>query len=126
MLYQDMGIYNLSSMKNLFVANSHQGKITGVAHFSEGVIISSSMAGELKVWVPEGETLVNHIESTQRLKSNYNPQNAKVELYFVDVTEMKGTKIIAVGTSDGRLLFFFGENLDFRQVLLGEQYVTLG
>jgi hypothetical protein len=38
---------------------------------------------------------------------------------------MNGVKIIAVGTSDGRLLFFFGNDLTFKQVALSEQYVNI-
>jgi hypothetical protein len=33
-------------------------------------------------------------------------------------------KVIAIGTSDGRLLFFFGQDLTFKQVQLTEQYVN--
>lgn len=49
--YEDMGVYDLQKLKNYFVANSHQGKITGIAHFKDNVLVSSSMNGELKVWL---------------------------------------------------------------------------
>ncbi|TXI87294.1 MAG: hypothetical protein E6Q36_07755 [Chryseobacterium sp.] len=44
-LYEDFGFYNLQQQKNYFVANSHQGKITGIAHFNENVLVTSSMTG---------------------------------------------------------------------------------
>jgi hypothetical protein len=94
-----------------------------MAHFSENVIITTSMLGELKVWVKEGDEVKCHQESTERLKSQFNPQNAKLELYFVDINEIANTKIICIGTSDGRVLFFFGQDLVFKQVQLTEQYV---
>jgi hypothetical protein len=83
------------------------------------------MTGELKVWQVTGDNIVVHNESTDKLKSCFNPQNAKVELYFIDISDVSGTKIISVGTSDGRLLFFIGNNLDYKHVLLGEQYVII-
>jgi hypothetical protein len=119
-----MGIYNLQLQKHYYVPNSHQGLITGIAHFKENIIISSSKEGELKVWLQEGDHLQCHQDSTQRLKSFFNPTNAKLELYFLDISDVAGTKILAVGTSDGRLLFWIGNDLDFKQVQLGEQYVS--
>lgn len=121
-MYEDIGVYNLETLKLNYLQNCHQGKVTGLAHLQENVLLSSSMDGELKVWLQEAETLVCHMESTQRLKSNFNPTNAKLELYFVEVQEVQGVKITAVGTSDGRLLFWLGNELEFRQVQLGEQY----
>jgi hypothetical protein len=59
------------------------------------------------------------------LRSSFNPQNAKLELYFVDISEVAGTKVISAGTSDGRLLFFFGQDLAFKQLQLSEQYVNV-
>jgi len=43
----------------------------------------------------------------------------------VDISEVMGVKVIAVGTSDGRLLLFIGNDLDFKQVQLPEQYVNV-
>jgi len=123
-MYQDIGFYNLQAQKNYMALSAHQGKITGMAHFSPEVVLSTSMAGELKVWAITGDTIQVHNESTEKLKSCFNPQNAKLELYFIDISDVQGTKIIAVGTSDGRLLFFIGNNLDYKHVLLGENYVT--
>jgi hypothetical protein len=122
--YQDLGYYNLTTLKQAAVQGAHSDKITGVARLQENVFLSSSMNGELKVWFEEGGALKIHQEATDRLKSAYNPQNAKLEVYFVDVSEIQGTKIVAAGTSDGRLLFFLGGSLEFKQVAFGEQYVT--
>jgi hypothetical protein len=88
------------------VANSHQGKITGMAHLLEKVIITTSMLGELKLWMKEGDEIKCHQEYTERLRSQFNPQNAKLELYFVEITEILTKKFICIGTSDGRVLFF--------------------
>jgi hypothetical protein len=39
---------------------------------------------------------------------------------------VSGTKIIAAGTNDGRLLFFIGNDLAFQQVVFkGDAYVNL-
>jgi hypothetical protein len=47
-------------------------------------------------------------------------------LLFLDISEVSGTKIITVGTNDGRLLFFIGNDLNFNQVLFkGDAYVIL-
>ena len=43
----------------------------------------------------------------------------------MDINEVAGTKVIAAGTNDGRLLFFFGQDLAFKQVQLPEQYVNV-
>lgn len=59
-VYEDMGIYNLQTQKTYYVANSHQGKITGIAQFDSNVFLSTSMNGELKVWVVQGDNLVCH------------------------------------------------------------------
>jgi hypothetical protein len=40
-----MGIYNLQQMKTLYVSNSHQGKITGIAQFDDNVFFSTSILG---------------------------------------------------------------------------------
>lgn len=120
-----MGIHNLQLQKDYFVANSHQGKMTGLGHLKANVLLSTSMNKELKVWMQEGEQLACHQQSTEMLRANFNPQNAKIELYFLDISDIAGTKIVAVGTSDGRLLFWIGEDMQFKQVQLGEQYVTI-
>ena len=89
----------------------------------DNILITCSVAGELKVWNIEGEGMAHNQQGTDQLKSQFNPQNAKIELLFLDLSEVQGTKIMSVGTSDGRLLFFFGSNLEYRQVQFGEQYV---
>ena len=120
-----MGIYNLQQGKTYYVANSHEGTITGIAQFDANVFFSTSINGELKVWLLQDDQLVCHQETINRLRASFNPQNAKIELYFVDISEINGMKVIAVGTSDGRLLFFFGNDLSFRQVTLSEQHVNI-
>lgn len=42
---QDLGFFNLKSQKNCFVMNAHRGKVTGVAHFNENALLSTSMDG---------------------------------------------------------------------------------
>lgn len=123
-MYQDIGFYDMQTFKNYFVPNAHQGTVTGMAHFMDNIVITSSIAGELKVWNVEGETMTHNQQGTDQLKSLFNPQNAQLELLFLDVSDVQGTKILSVGTSDGRLLFFFGNNLEFRQAIFGEQYVN--
>jgi hypothetical protein len=49
--------------------------------------------------------------------------NAKLELYFLDISDISGQKIITTGTSDNRLLFFIGTDLAYKQVVFPEQYV---
>jgi hypothetical protein len=43
--------------------------------------------------------------------------NQKIELLFLDISDVNGTKCITVGTNDGRLLFFVGNDLAYSQVL---------
>ena len=33
-MYQDIGFYNLQTQKNYLALSAHQGKVTGLAHFS--------------------------------------------------------------------------------------------
>ena len=33
-MYQDIGFYNLQAQKNYIALSAHQGKVTGLAHFS--------------------------------------------------------------------------------------------
>lgn len=77
-MYQDIGFFNLKTLKSYYLANAHNGKVTGISHFSDQVLISTSFAGELKVWTVEGDAIKVHQESIQRLQSNFNPQNAKL------------------------------------------------
>ncbi len=65
-----------------------------------------------------------HLETTERLRSQFNPVNAKLELYFVDISDVGGNRVICVGTSDGRVLFFIGQDLNYVPVQLPENYVT--
>ena len=124
-LIEDMGIFHIPTQKTIHVSNSHSGRITGMAHFNETVLLTTSIAGELKVWIREGETYVTHPESTERLRCSFNPANLKLELLFLDISEVNGTRIIAAGTNDGRLLFFIGNELSFNQVQFKEEtYVT--
>ena len=83
---EDMGMYNLQLGKNYYVSNSHQGKITGMAHFDQNVIITTTMNGEIKVWVVEGDQLKCHTEVSEKMRTDFNPQNAKLELYFLDIS----------------------------------------
>jgi hypothetical protein len=53
--YEDIGVYNLQLLKHYYVMNSHNGKVTGMAHFDNNVIFTTTMGGELKVWVTEGD-----------------------------------------------------------------------
>jgi hypothetical protein len=120
-LIEDMGIFHIPTQKAIHIANSHSGRITGMAHFNDNVLLTTSVAGELKVWLKDGETYATHAESTERLRASFNPQNLKLELLFLDISEVSGTKIIAVGTNDGRLLFFIGNELSFNQVVFKEE-----
>lgn len=79
----------------------------------------------MKAWIKEGDTYVTHADSTEQLRCKFNPANLKLELLFLDISEVNGTRIIAVGTNDGRLLFFIGNELAFNQVQFKEEtYVT--
>jgi hypothetical protein len=72
----------------------------------------------------EGDNYVVHVDSTDRLRKLFNPQNLKIELEFIDITEINGIKLIAVGTSDCRLLFFIGNDLNYVPITFTETYVT--
>lgn len=77
-LYEDIGVYNLETLKLNYLTNCHQNKVTGLTHLQDNVLLSSALDGELKLWLLEGDTLNCHMESTLRLKSNFNPSNAKL------------------------------------------------
>ncbi|MCB0369854.1 MAG: hypothetical protein KDD45_10560 [Bdellovibrionales bacterium] len=78
MHYQDIGFYDLQNLKLFIVPNAHQGVVTGLVHIAPNFLLSASLNGELKVWSVEGETLKHMIESTEKLHSQFNPQNAKL------------------------------------------------
>lgn len=125
-MLEDMAVLHVPTQKLIHVPNSHSGRLTGMLHFNETVVLTTSLAGELKVWVRDGETLVQQAEYTEKLRLCFNPQNLKVELLFLDISEVSGTKCITVGTNDGRLLFFVGNDLAFNQVLFkGDIYVNI-
>jgi len=48
-----MGVYSILEKKTSFVANTHIGKVSGMAQFKD-VLFTSSMNGELKTWIPIG------------------------------------------------------------------------
>jgi hypothetical protein len=123
-MLEDMAIFHIPTQKVTNVAHSHSGRITGMLHFNDTVMLTTSMAGELKVWMRDGETYVQQAEYTEKLRNCFNPQNLKLELLFLDISEVSGTKCISVGTNDGRLLLFVGNDLTFSQVLFkGDAYV---
>ncbi len=43
--YDDLGCYDVLQYKNYIVLNAHMGKVTGIAHFSPNILISTSMIG---------------------------------------------------------------------------------
>ena len=45
MLYQDIGFYSMKTQKTYYLPNAHQGKVTGLIHFSDTVLLSCSFAG---------------------------------------------------------------------------------
>ena len=77
------------------------------------------MNGELKVWTVTPDSLQAQTAEADKLKSLFNPQNAKIELYFIDISIVNGTKITSIGTSDGRLIFFIGDTMEYTFVALG-------
>ena len=40
-----MAIFQISNQKIITVNNSHQGRITGMAHFNENVLLTTTLAG---------------------------------------------------------------------------------
>ena len=56
-MYQDIGFFNLEAQKNYIAPSAHQGSVTGLAHFSPEILLSTSMTGELKVWAVNGDVL---------------------------------------------------------------------
>lgn len=42
---EDMAIFQISTQKIITVNNSHQGRITGMVHFNENVLLTTTLAG---------------------------------------------------------------------------------
>ena len=57
MHFTDLGIFNLQDQKTNLCLNAHQSRITGVAHFNENILLSTSLSGELKVWAVTPDSL---------------------------------------------------------------------
>jgi hypothetical protein len=104
----DIGYYNLERKQHYYIANSHLGKVTGMAHVSEDTMLSSCTNGEIKVWTRKEEEFVINADLTNRLMNGYNPNNNKIELLFLDLHVLNDVQLFTVGTSDARLLFFIG------------------
>lgn len=125
-MLEDMAVFHIPTQKVLHVQNSHSGRITGMVHFNDSILLTTSVAGELKVWQQTGDTFLQQAEYTEKFRLSFNPHGLKLELLFLDITEISGTKIIAAGTSDGRLLFFIGAELSYREVVFkGDAYVII-
>jgi hypothetical protein len=125
-MLEDMAVMHIPTQKVLHVQNSHSGRITGMVHFNDTIMLTSSTAGELKVWQQTGETFIQQAEYTEKFRLYFNPHNLKLELLFLDITEISGTKLITAGTSDGRLLFFIGAELNYKEVVFkGDIYVII-
>jgi hypothetical protein len=76
--YEDIGCYSLTELKHYHIANSHRGRVTGIAHFNDTIMLSTSIDGELKVWIKEADNYAVHVDSTERLRTFFNPQNLKL------------------------------------------------
>jgi hypothetical protein len=77
-MLEDMAMFHIPTQKIIQVAHSHSGRLTGMLHFNDSVLLTTSMAGELKVWVRDGETFVQQAEYTEKLRLCFNPQNLKL------------------------------------------------
>lgn len=45
MHYQDIGFYSLQSQKTFIVQNAHTDKLTGIVHFNQDIVLSTSING---------------------------------------------------------------------------------
>ena len=48
--YENLGVYNLKTLKLAVLMNSHTGRVTGCAHLNDDIMLTTSTAGELKAW----------------------------------------------------------------------------
>lgn len=53
-MLEDMSLFHIPTQKIIHVSNSHSGRLTGMVHFNDNVLLTTSMAGELKVWLRDG------------------------------------------------------------------------
>jgi hypothetical protein len=77
-MLEDMSLFHIPTQKIIHVGNSHAGRITGMVNFNDNVLLTTSIAGELKVWLRDGETFVQQPEYTEKLRLSFNPQNLKL------------------------------------------------
>jgi hypothetical protein len=89
------------------------------------VVFSTSLDGNFKVWAynPQDSTLTLDKGSSDKFLAFYSNQKPLPELIFLDIAEFNKTKIVSTGTNDGRLLFWIGVEMSFKQASFGNKYV---
>ena len=87
--------------------------------------MSSSLDGTIKFWKKEGALFVLDKEATENMNGCFNPNgiNPDLKIMFMNFKNFGEDSILAAGTSDNRLLFWFGQNMNFKQVVFDEKYV---
>jgi hypothetical protein len=105
-----MGFHNIETQEKIWVANSHTAKITGMVHWDENMLFTSSVAGDIKAWIRSEEGFLFNKEATEELLRKYNPNSTQLEILFLDIITLNEVKILTAGTNDGRLLFWSGNS----------------
>lgn len=81
--FYDMVIFNIQTQEVVSIANSHTSKVTGIDHWDEQTLVSSSLAGDIKIWAKTEEGFVFNKSASEQLTNNYNPQRLPLEILFL-------------------------------------------
>jgi WD40 repeat protein len=92
---------------------AHEKNVSGMVHLTEGIVVSSSFDGTIKVWNIQNEKLLLDQEATNYLQQCYQPTK-NIPILFLNFRTLGSIPLLAAGTADGRLLLWHGESREFR------------
>lgn len=104
------------------IENAHQKMVTGIIHLNPQLLMSSSTDGTIKVWKKEGENIELDKASTDYINKLFSV-NTKIEIMFINSKTIGEIPVVSAGTNDNRLLFWFGQTMDYRQIVFPKNYV---
>lgn len=122
-----IGVYSIFLGKVFAFDAAHTKKVTDMTEANingTNYILSASQDGSIKAWDLSDASLAFNQGITDAFTGMFNPQKLKIEVLFLNVEDVGGSPVLVAGTSDGRLLFWIGPEMNFQHVSLDPTYVT--
>lgn len=73
--FMNIGFYNILTKEVKLIENAHQKDVTGLIHFNDNYLLSSSLDGTIKLWKKEGDNFLLDKGPTESLNSCFDLKN---------------------------------------------------